>query len=128
MKTPRSLIATLGCLLLAVVSHPLQAQQYSWSTFAGTPRLTGSTDTRGLFNQPYQMARDSNGNVYVADYNNATIRKITASGVVSTLAGTAGQTGSVNGTGAAISSLISRLSTTPDAGRLSLPAPATLTP
>lgn len=101
MKTSSTPIITLVCLLLAIVSRPSQAQQYSWSTFAGTPGLAGSTDTRGLFNQPYQIARDNNGNVYVADYNNHTVRKVTPAGVVSTLAGTAGLTGSVDGTGAA---------------------------
>jgi sugar lactone lactonase YvrE len=42
---------------------------------------------------------DSARNVYVAD--TATIRKVTAAGVVTTLAGTAGVFGSADGTGAA---------------------------
>ena len=47
------------------------------------------------------MATDSSGNVYVADYGNYTIRKITPAGVVTTLAGLAGFTGSDDGTGSA---------------------------
>jgi sugar lactone lactonase YvrE len=47
------------------------------------------------------VAVDSSGNVYVADFDAATIRKITAAGVVTTLAGTAGQFGSTDGTGTA---------------------------
>ncbi len=50
------------------------------------------------------MAVDTNGNVYVADYDNYTIREITPSGtnwVVTTLAGSAGQYGSTDGIGSA---------------------------
>jgi len=55
---------------------------------------------RGFF-VPSDVAVDSSGNVYVADWNNHTIRKVTAAGVVSTLAGSAGQSGSADGIGAA---------------------------
>jgi DNA-binding beta-propeller fold protein YncE len=47
------------------------------------------------------VAVDTSGNVYVADSNADTIRKVTAAGVVTTLAGTAGLVGSADGTGAA---------------------------
>jgi hypothetical protein len=72
------------------------------STLAGLAGVSGSTDGQGtnaLFSQPQGVAVDNAGNVYVADYGNHTIRKITSGGVVSTLAGRAGTFGGVNGTG-----------------------------
>ena len=74
----------------------------SVSTLAGTVGIAGSTDGTGvaaLFNQPQGIAVDGTGNVYVSDTNNSTIRKITAAGVVTTLAGAAGQTGDADGSG-----------------------------
>jgi sugar lactone lactonase YvrE len=65
---------------------------------------SGSTDGIGSaarFNNPYGVAVDSTGNLYVADSNNHTIRKIAPGGVVTTLAGTAGMSGIVNDTGSA---------------------------
>lgn len=72
-------------------------------TLAGSPGQVGSANGARLearFNQPRGVAVDANNNVYVADSNNFTIRRITPEGTVTTLAGTAGLTGSVNGTGA----------------------------
>ncbi len=74
------------------------------TTLAGTPGQAGSADGTGgaaLFNGPGGVAVDSAGNVYVADSGNSTIRKVTGGGVVTTLAGTPGQSGSADGTGGA---------------------------
>ncbi|MCB1188831.1 MAG: hypothetical protein H7A23_06095 [Leptospiraceae bacterium] len=74
------------------------------STFAGSAGNSGSTDATGteaLFNQPDGIATDGT-NLYVADSNNHTIRKIEiTSGTVTTLAGSAGNSGSADGTGTA---------------------------
>ena len=53
------------------------------------------------FSQPRGVAVDSGGNLFIADYGNSTIRHITAGGVVSTIAGTAGIVGEVNSVGPA---------------------------
>jgi len=76
------------------------------TTLAGTAGTSGSTDSTGTaarFNSPMGIAVDAGDNVYVADMNNNTIRKITSEGVVTTLAGTAGKQGHSDGTGAAAS-------------------------
>ncbi|MDI1302607.1 MAG: hypothetical protein PSX71_11935 [bacterium] len=72
------------------------------TTFAGGAQ--GSADGAGntsQFLQPTGIARDHNGTLYIADTGNSTIRKITAAGNVTTLAGSAGLTGAGNGNGAA---------------------------
>ncbi len=75
------------------------------STIAGSPGQTGSTDgTNGtaLFSTPRGIAVDGATNVYVADSGNSIIRKLVLIGtnwVVTTLAGSSGQSGSVDGPG-----------------------------
>src|SRR5262249_47052578 len=72
------------------------------TTLAGAAGMPGSADGAGAaarFSGPSSVAVDGAGNVYVADVNNHTIRKITAAGVVTTLAGTARAPGSADGTG-----------------------------
>ena len=79
------------------------------TTFAGTCRTMGSANhatdaTMASFNAPEGLAVDGTGNVYVADTGNHVIRRIAAGatgGAVTTLAGTAGTTGFMEGTGAA---------------------------
>jgi sugar lactone lactonase YvrE len=70
------------------------------TTLAGTAGVTGNADGVGAaaqFNQPWGIAVDAAGNVYVADTENYLIRKITPAGAVSTLAGTRGNRGAVDG-------------------------------
>lgn len=66
----------------------------------GTGGGTGSKDSTAtaLFSSPADVAVDALGNLYVADYWNNRIQKITPMGAVSTLAGT-GNIGAINGIG-----------------------------
>ncbi len=69
------------------------------STLAGDYNSYGHLDATGTaatFAYPQGLAVDNAGNVYVADTYNNTIRKITAAGVVTTLAGTPGVSGGAN--------------------------------
>lgn len=74
------------------------------TTLAGIAHKPGSADGIGAvaqFNHPCGLTIDKAGNLYVSDEANNTIRKITSSGEVTTLAGTAGKEGSADGAGSA---------------------------
>lgn len=104
----RSCFVTLWLLALSLVAvcplHLAAATPvYQWSTLVGRGSA-GSEDGTGdkaRFNQPYGVALDPTGNLYVADKSNHTIRKIAPGGIVTTLAGSPGQSGSADGTGTA---------------------------
>jgi hypothetical protein len=51
------------------------------------PEMVDATGTEARFNQPWGLVLGSDGNVYAADFDNHSIRKITPEGVVTTLAG-----------------------------------------
>ena len=91
---------TFGDTILKVTSAGIV------STLAGSAGQAGTSDGTGSaarFNHPDSVAVDAAGNVYVTDTGNATVRKITPAGVVTTLAGTAGMPGSADGSGSAAS-------------------------
>lgn len=67
------------------------------SGVAGYPNVFDGIGTNAQFNHPQALAVDGAGQIYVADTWNYTIRKITTTGTVSTLAGRAGYAGSVDG-------------------------------
>jgi sugar lactone lactonase YvrE len=98
------LLFAFGCTLSGAITVGAQSnyEPYSFTTFAGI--AAGNVDGAGSaarFNLPNGVAVDGAGNVYVADRYNFTIRKITSSGVVSTLAGRPGSSGSNDGIGSA---------------------------
>lgn len=62
----------------------------SLTVFAGTDGQFGATDGTGAaarFMTPRQICVDAQDNLYVVDYNNHNIRKVTPDGVVTTVAG-----------------------------------------
>lgn len=74
------------------------------TTLAGQAGVEGSTDGAvnvARFRNPGSVVLDSFGNVFVADSGNRTVRKITPSGTVTTLAGSPGAFGSADGLGSA---------------------------
>src|SRR5687768_4800198 len=96
----RSLFITM----LLSTSGAVFGQSYTFTTIAGGTGISGSTDATGTaarFNNPIRLAVDGSGNIYVADYTNHTIRKISSAGVVTTLAGLPGTPGYADGAGSA---------------------------
>jgi len=74
------------------------------TTLAGQVLPSGTTDGaagNARFSTAHPLASDAAGNIYIADSANHTIRKVTPAGVVTTLAGSPGQSGLVDGTGGA---------------------------
>jgi hypothetical protein len=73
------------------------------STLAGLPGVGGSNDGTGRnarFLYPNGLASDRYNNLYVAEGSNSTIRRISPTGLVTTLGGQAGYRGYADGTGA----------------------------
>ncbi len=94
-------------IFLVICAGQAAAQEtapvYVFSTLAGSAGVAGSADGTGTaarFKSPEGLGVDAEGNIYVADRGNSTVRKITPAGVVTTLAGKAGETGVVDGEGA----------------------------
>ena len=72
------------------------------TTIAGQAGISGSADGQGTnasFNYPNSITRDGQGNLYVTDPSNQTIRKIDSNNNVTTIAGQVGNQGSANGQG-----------------------------
>src|SRR5256885_17268976 len=100
----RFLIVLILCAMWGTITAGAQSiyEPYFFGTYAGLAGETGSDDGMGSvarFYDPYGVAVDSAGNVYVADCSNCIIRKITPDDIVRTLAGPGGGCGSDDGNG-----------------------------
>jgi len=102
MRTIHRTLTALTLWALTAVQGLAQStnEPYAFTTLAGgggfSANMAGSA-VRFWF--PAAVTVDSAGNVYVAENGNNTISKVTAAGVVTTLAGRPGSLGSANGTG-----------------------------
>jgi sugar lactone lactonase YvrE len=89
--------ATIAVLLVAAtalgpsLSQVLVPGPYTVSTLAGTGTAGSEGDngpaTQAQLNQPFGLALDSSGNLYIADQINNRVRKLTPDGNLSTIAG-----------------------------------------
>jgi sugar lactone lactonase YvrE len=89
---------------MTAIGQTVYATPYTFTTLAGAAGNLGTNDGTGSaarFNLPMSVAVDGAGNVFVADTQNQTIRKVTPAGVVTTLAGMPEVTGTNDGTGSA---------------------------
>ena len=74
------------------------------TTLAGSAGVSGTDDGTGAaarFNRPAGIFGDSSGNLYVTELSNHTVRKVTTGGVVTTIAGSAGNFGTMDADGTA---------------------------
>lgn len=102
-KNPK-LLPKLGAVVAVTVlsATVASAQALSIRTMAGGP-ASGTIDGYGSnarFTHPLALAGDGAGNVFIADTENCTIRKIDSLGYASTFAGVAGSSGTNDGPGA----------------------------
>ena len=101
-RTRIACLVALATLLCPPVSAAAPTPVYRWTTLTGRASM-GSEDgpvADARFNSPAGLAQDLAGNLYVADYRNHTVRKISPAGIVSTIAGKAGEPGNADGIGA----------------------------
>jgi sugar lactone lactonase YvrE len=99
---PSALVAAVALQSRQAMAQSNYATPYAFGTLAGTSSA-GSADGTGAaarFYRPTALAI-ADGNIYVTDSINCTIRKITPDGVVTTVAGSPGHAGSADGSGAA---------------------------
>jgi streptogramin lyase len=95
----------MGNILVAEVANSAirkisaAGQASTLAGLAGNPGTNDGVGDNAQFRNPWGVAADGNGTVYVADTSSSTIRKITPAGAVSTLAGLAGNPGSSDGVG-----------------------------
>ena len=93
-----------GGFLTAAWGQASYSTPYTFVTIAGTAGNSGGNDGTNRiaqFHWPEGITVDTNGNLYVVDNYEMTVRKVAPVGtnwVVTTIAGTAGNNGSANGT------------------------------
>ena len=111
MRYKQLLFILLDCVVINLQAQPVQAHlqiltlettpisKYKFTNYAGAGygHLDGVGDI-AKFRSPEGIAVDKNGTVYVTEYASSIVRKITAEGIVSTLAGKDMELGFADGT------------------------------
>ncbi|MDD2764828.1 MAG: immunoglobulin domain-containing protein [Opitutaceae bacterium] len=100
---PVGVLVLAMSLLSALAEGQVTYTPYTFTTLAGQASI-GTADGAGevaRFSSPFDVAVDGAGNLYVADTDNHTVRKIAPGGMVTTLAGLAGVSGFADGAGSA---------------------------
>src|ERR1700739_3833147 len=103
LKIIITLVAAMGILGWCAEAQTYDTNNDVVQTFAGSG-FSGYVDGVGqltMFNTPEKIVADSYSNLFVLDYGNVRIRKITPDGTVSTFAG--GGIGSLPGNGTNVS-------------------------
>src|SRR3954464_7410747 len=94
-----SILVSVALLLAFAATAPSQLLTFNTlAGHAGGGSADGSPSSARFYN-PAGVATDASGTVYVADTFNHIIRKVSPTGVVTTLAGLAGVSGSTDATG-----------------------------
>ena len=82
------LTAGLLTILTALLSNNVYGQSYKVVTIAGSDTVRdGFAATTSLLHAPEAAAIDSAGNLYIADYGANRVRKVSPSGIITTVAG-----------------------------------------
>jgi sugar lactone lactonase YvrE len=97
-------VADAGNHNIRKITSSGEVTTFAGSTTAGTGKSgsANGTGTAATFFQPASLAFDSSGNLFVSEFGNRMIRKITSTGVVTTFAGSTAN-GNADGTGTAAS-------------------------
>ncbi len=103
-------IADTNNCLVRVVNTSNVISTFAGYVLGGTPRCGNAGDggiaTNAELVRPYGTAVDSAGNVYIADYSSQTVRKVSTSGILTTIAGILGVAGFAGDGGPAASALL----------------------
>lgn len=97
--TPLGMVSTLAGKGGDGNSPPIPFMGTDGDTTGGANGSSDGTGAAARFSWPTAIAVDKSGNLYIADLGSHTIRVLSPAGVVSTLAGLAGQPGKSDGAG-----------------------------
>lgn len=96
-STTYTLTVTNGCGSKSTAAAQVPVGNIALYAGQTSPGSSDGTTTSATFRSPQGMASDRNGSLYVADYGNNSIRMISASGDVNTIAGVPGSSGYQDG-------------------------------